>query len=172
MTAPLDIEALLGRLDAADVRYVIIGGFAVIAHGVVRATKDLDVCPDPTPDNLVRFAGLLADLGAQQIGLDELGDGAFPLDPTQPEHLMMGGNFLIETTLGRIDVMQWVPGMDEENAYAELASQAVAGETFGVAVRVASLQHLRRMKRTAGRPRDLEDLAELDAAHGPAEEPT
>lgn len=149
-------------------RYVIIGGFAVIAHGVVRATKDLDVCPDPTPENLVRFAGLLADLEADQIGADELGGQTFSLDPTKPEDLLMGGNFLLETSLGRIDIMQWVPGMDEQNAYAELESQAVSGETFGVAIRVASLEHLRRMKEAAGRPRDLQDLADLDVAHGPA----
>lgn len=71
------------------------------------------------------------------------------------------------TELGRIDLMQWVPGMDEDAAYAELADDAVTGQAFGVAFRVASLRHLRRMKRTAGRPRDLQDLRDLDEAHGP-----
>lgn len=171
MTAPLDVEEWLRRLDDADVEYVIIGGFAVIAHGVVRATKDLDVCPDPDRDNLTRLAGVLADVGARQVGEEDLSSDEFPLDPANPEHLAGGGNFLLDTRIGRLDIMQWVPGMDEDNAFAELAAEAVRGEAFGVAVRVASLPHLRRMKRSAGRPRDLQDLADLDIAHGPGDGP-
>lgn len=167
MAAPLDVEAWLRHLDRAGVEFVIIGGFAVIAHGVVRATKDLDVCPDPDEANLHRLAALLRDLHAQQIGVEELGEDQFPLDPLDPADLARGGNFLLETDLGRLDIMQWVPGMDEDGAYTELAGDAVTGEAFGVTFRVASLQHLRRMKRTAGRPRDLQDLADLEDAHGP-----
>ena len=50
MTAPLDAAELFRRLADARIQYVVIGGFAVIAHGVIRATKDLDVCPTPARD--------------------------------------------------------------------------------------------------------------------------
>lgn len=87
MVAPLDVEAWLHRLNQAGVEFVIIGGFAVIAHGVVRATRDLDVCPNPDAANVQRLAALLRDLHAQQIGVDELGEDQFPLDPLDLQDL-------------------------------------------------------------------------------------
>lgn len=165
MTAPLDVEAWFRRLHEAGIDYVVIGGFAVIAHGVVRATKDLDVVPSPDPENLRRLADLLADLDARQVGQEELGAAEFPLDPTRAEDLAQGGNFLVETALGRLDVMQWVPAFGEDAAYEHLARSAVEGEAFGVVVRVASLADLRTMKRAAGRPQDMADLADLATAH-------
>ena len=61
--------------------------------------------------------------------------------------------------------MQWVPGVDADHAYPVLAADAREAVAFGVPLRVCSLEALRQMKRAAGRPRDLEDLADLDAAH-------
>lgn len=148
---------------------MVIGGFAVIAHGVIRATKDVDVCPSPEPANLRRLAALLRELNARQVGQEELGDGSFPLDPTDPAHLALGGNFLVQTDIGRLDIMQWVSGVDEQDAYGDLVRNAVTGDAFGVRIQVASLADVRRMKRAAGRPRDLQDLKELAIAHGEAE---
>lgn len=165
MTRPLDAAEWFRQLDTAGVAYVVIGGFAVIAHGVIRATKDIDVCPAPDHANLTRLAGLLRQLNARQIGVEEFGAGEFPADPTVADDLAMGGNFLVETDIGRLDIMQWVPGLDED-AYGQLARSAETGQAFGVHIRVASLTDLRRMKRAAGRPQDLQDLADLDAARG------
>lgn len=50
--SPLDVKGLLSALEAAEVRFVVIGGFAVGAHGYPRATKDLDIVPDPDLENL------------------------------------------------------------------------------------------------------------------------
>lgn len=88
-----------------------------------------------------------------------------PLDPTESEHLAQGGNFLVETDIGRVDIMQWLPGIADDHAYPVLAARAVETEAFGVPVRVCSLHHLRQMKRAGGRPLDLQDLEDLDAAH-------
>ncbi len=165
MTRPLDAAEWFRQLDAAGVAYVVIGGFAVIAHGVIRATKDIDVCPAPEPANLARLAGLLRRLNARQVDVEEFGAGEFPADPTVADDLALGGNFLVETDIGRLDIMQWVPGLDED-AYGHLDPSAETAEAFGVSIRVASLTDPRRMKRAAGRPQDLQDLADLDAAHG------
>jgi hypothetical protein len=100
------------------------------------------------------------------VGHDELADDEFPLDPTDPDDLAAGGNFLVETDLGRLDIMQWLRGVDEDEAYRHLAASAITGEAFGVRITVASLADLRRMKRAAGRPRDLQDLRDLADAHG------
>ncbi|HUC07432.1 MAG TPA: hypothetical protein VMR96_05025, partial [Solirubrobacterales bacterium] len=53
---PLEVDELLEVIDAHEVEYVIIGGFAVAAHGHPRATKDVDICPNPKQANLRRLA--------------------------------------------------------------------------------------------------------------------
>lgn len=166
MTAALDAAALFRALHDAGVEHVVVGGFAVIAHGVVRATKDLDVCPDPERANLERLAGLLRDLGARQVGVGDFEEDAFPLDPTVVDDLAKGGNFLVETELGRLDIMQWLAGADSDDVYAWLSEDALAAEVHGVPVRVASLVRLRAMKQAAGRPQDLRDLEDLADGHG------
>ena len=65
MTDALNPEPLLRALHQAEVQHIIIGGFAVNAHGVIRPSRDLDIVPDPDPANLERLAALLADLDAR-----------------------------------------------------------------------------------------------------------
>jgi hypothetical protein len=166
VTEPLDAGALLRRLHEAGVRYVIVGGFAVIAHGVLRATEDLDICPDPEYANLERLAALLGELGVEQVGAGDFATEEFPDDPTRPQELAEGGNFRLVTPLGDLDVMQWIPGIDADHAYPVLANEAVTANLDGIPVSVCSLSHLRAMKQAAGRPRDLRDLEDLAAAHG------
>jgi hypothetical protein len=169
VTPALDIAELLRRLGDAGIDHVLIGGLAVNAHGVIRATQDVDICPDPDPANLRRLASLLHDLGVRQLGVDDAGFQAheMPFDPTKSGDLARGGNFRLETPLGVLDIMQWLPGIDADHAYETLAGDALEAEAFGVKLRVCSLTALREMKRAAGRPRDLQDLADLDAAHPP-----
>lgn len=62
-------DELLVALTRADVRFVIIGGIAVGVHGYVRATKDLDIVPDPDRANLARLAHLLAEINAEHVGV-------------------------------------------------------------------------------------------------------
>lgn len=80
----------------------------------------------------------------------------------------MGGNFCLRTKLGRLDLMQWIAGIDSEDLYATLRSEALTGNLDGVPVSVCGLAHLRSMKSAAGRPQDLEDLRRLgDEPAGP-----
>lgn len=156
-----DPEALFQNLARADVRYVVIGGWAVNAHGHRRFTGDLDICPDPEPENLSRLAGLLASLHAEHLGAGDFDAAEIPGDPTDPESLAEGGNFRVATDHGVLDVMQWVPGIDADHAYEHLAADALEGTVFGAAVRVCSLDALREMKRAADRAIDREDLEAL-----------
>jgi len=165
--APFDAAALFRRLYEAQVRYVVIGGFAVIAHGGQRLTNDLDICPASDRENLVRLATLLRQLDAVQLGVsDDFPAEEFPYDATDVDDLAEGGNFRLATSLGVLDVLQWIPGIGEDAAYSTLASQAIEGHVHGVPVAVCSLEHLRQMKRAADRPRDRQDLADLDEVHG------
>ncbi len=163
MTEVLNPEPLLRALHDASVQHIVIGGFAVNAHGVIRPSKDLHIVPDPDPENLERPAPLLAELDARHVGLGDFEADEFPFDPTRPEDLLAGANFRLETRLGDLDVMQWVAGIDTDPAYAALAADAIEGELDGIRVRVCGLEHLIAMKRAAGRPRDLDDLQRLGA---------
>jgi hypothetical protein len=170
MTGSLDVGALLRQLHDAEIEHILIGGLAVNAWGVIRSTKDIDICPAPASDNLVRLAALLRRLGVKQlgVGIEGFAEVEMPFDPARPEDLAEGGNFRLATPLGVLDIMQWVPGIEDESAYATLAADAEVATAFGIEIRVCSLSALRLMKRAAGRPQDLQDLADLDRAHPPA----
>jgi hypothetical protein len=161
MTDALNPEPLLRALHQAEVQHIIIGGFAVNAHGVIRPSRDLDIVPAPDPANLERLAALLADLDARHVGLGDLQAEEFPFDPTDPKDLQSGANFRLETRLGDLDIMQWIPGIDADPAYGALTSESIEGELEGIPLRVCGLGHLIAMKRAAARPRDLDDLKRL-----------
>jgi hypothetical protein len=156
-------DELLLALRHANVNFVVIGGIAVGVHGYVRATRDLDIVPDPDFDNLTRLASLLREVDSQQVGIGEFSPDEFPYDPTDPEQLARGANFRLETRLGPLDIMQWVAGIEEDPAYQALAREALAVPFRGGQVLVCGLDHLLAMKRAAGREQDLIDLRELDA---------
>lgn len=156
-------DELLLALTRARVAFIVIGGVAVGVHGFVRATRDLDVVPDPDPENLERLARVLRQLDARHVGEGDFESDEFPVDPTDPTQLAGGANFRLETSRGELDVMQWVSGIDADPAYAGLAPAAMIVSFRGTQIRVCSLEHLRAMKRAAGRPQDLEDLRRLDA---------
>lgn len=161
-----DPAALFRRLHGAGVRYVVVGGFAVIAHGVQRSTKDLDICPEPDPANLARLASLLAELDVRHADAGDFAQEEFPYDPTDPAQLAEGGNFRLETSLGSLDPMRWISGIPGDLAFPALARDALTADVNGVPVTVCSHAHLVAMKEAAGRDEDLVDLKRLRAARG------
>ena len=160
-------DELLLALREAQVRFVVIGGIAVGVHGYVRATKDLDIVPDPEPENLARLSRLLRGLDAEHVGVGDFAAEEFPYDPTDPEQLAQGANFRLETRLGPLDIMQWVSGIEQNPAYAALAREAISVDFRGGPLPVCGLAHLLAMKRAAGREQDLQDLRELGLAQPP-----
>jgi len=138
------------------VRYVVVGGLAVAAHGVVRATRDLDLVAESAPENLGRLAEVLTALGGRHPITDDRLTGA---DLARP------ASFKVTTRHGDVQLLNRLPGVPP---YAALADEQLLVELAPDAVApVSSLRHLRAMKRAAGRPRDGVDLAELDELHGP-----
>lgn len=156
ISEPFRLQALLARLVGADVRFVLVGGLAVGAWGYVRGTKDVDVVPDPSTENLERLAELLRELG----GRVEVGDGHLTADSISI-FLRTGDRTLVATELGPVDVLQGLPQIP---SFATLDAQAKEVEIGGLRVRVCSLEHLLEMKRSSERPRDRDDLESLEAA--------
>ena len=161
VSAP-SFDELLIRLVRADVRFVLIGGLALGSWGVIRGTKDCDIVPDPAHENLTRLAELAAELG----GHVQLGDSLLGSERSIAALLAGEERALISTRLGDLDVVQGLEGVP---AYGELRTRAIDVELSGVTIAICALDDLRRMKRAAGRPRDLVDLDDLDAAQpGPS----
>ena len=153
-TQRFEPEIVVEALNAAGVRYVVVGGLAVGAHGVVRATRDLDLVPDPTPANMESLAATLRRLGAHHPVADVLTGDALGRPVSMKLH----------TRAGEIHVLNRMPGTAP---FDELARDALVIELEpGVSAPVCSLRHLRQMKRASTRPRDAVDLAELDELHG------
>lgn len=150
-------DELLRRLAEADVEFVIVGGLALNAWGVVRGTKDVDVVVAPETENLKRVAGVAVACG----GHVQRGEALLGSTVSIASALASGEQVAIETDLGRLDVVQ---GLDGVPSYADLRSRAGEAEIFGVTVAVCSIQDLKAMKQAAGRTRDLADLEDLDAA--------
>jgi len=129
-----------------DVKYLVIGGIAAVLHGVPRATFDLDILIEATPENAARFLAALEQAGfatATMVSADEL----------------LAREITIFRDRVRIDVQTRTPGIDFASAW-----QRRQPMTFqGVTLLVLSKEDLIASKRAAGRPRDLEDLKVLEA---------
>jgi predicted nucleotidyltransferase len=151
-------DELLRRLVAADIEFVIVGGLAVGAWGVVRGTKDVDVVISPEPENLRR----VADVAVSANGHVHRGEALLGTPISIASALSSGDQVAIETDLGRLDVVQGLEGVP---SYQELRSRATQAEILGVKVAVCSVEDLKAMKRVAGRTRDLADLEDLEAAN-------
>lgn len=145
MGANPDFVDLFKAFNAADVRYVLVGGYAVIFHTEPRYTKDIDVWIDPTRENAARAFRALAEFGAPL-------DGITIADLSDPHMIYQVG-----MEPNRIDIIMGVPGLEFAAAHA----RSVASSYGGQPIRVLALEDLVKAKRAAGRSQDLLDLERL-----------
>lgn len=150
-------DELLRRLAEAGAEFVLIGGLALNAWGVVRGTKDVDVVVAPDAANLELVARVAVAAG----GRVQKGDALLGTPVSIAAELASGEQVAIETDLGRLDVVQGLEGVP---SYEELRSRASEAEILGASIAVCSAEDLRAMKRAAGRTRDIADLEDLEAA--------
>jgi hypothetical protein len=148
---------VLRVLSEHKVEFVLIGGVAVAMHGYVRGTNGIDIVPAPNPENLTRLWNELLELEATPA--EEM-----PIELSL-EALIGGGNWAIDTRLGRLDVVQRVEGIE---GYDELRANAerVDEPSIGRPIWVAGLDNLISMKEATGRDIDRIDITALRMAQG------
>lgn len=145
-----DFAEMLGALSEAHAEFLVIGAHAVAVHATPRATGDLDLWVRPTRENAERVWAALESFGA-------------PLHELTLEDLVADDVvFQIGIAPGRIDILTGAIGIDFDDAW----QRRVVVELWGRQVPVIGREDLILTKRAAGRPRDLADIADLEASRG------
>lgn len=139
------LQKVFASFEKNDVRYVIIGGIAVVLHGVPRLTLDLDILIEPTPENAERLLKALLDAGFVTAGLTTSAQ-------------LLENEITVFDDVERIDVQTRTPGI----AFADAWNRHELFHIQDMAVRVISRADLIASKRAAGRPVDIEDVRALE----------
>jgi len=155
MIGPTDFEGLLRALLAGRVEFVLVGGLAATVHGSARSTFDIDIVYRRTPENLRRLVDALGPLAPYPRGAPP--GLPFRFDQATLER---GLNFTLETALGGIDLLGEITG---GGRYEDLDPRSQSIKLFGYECRSVTLETLIALKRAAGRPKDIEVLAELES---------
>lgn len=149
-----ELDVAVAAMVKAGARFVVVGGFAVIANRYVRATEDIDFLVPDAADNDRRVLAALRALDGVRYRDSEL---------LRDEHLAGQTHLRATTSAGVIDVMRGgLPPLDFET----VAERAMSANFGGVEFLIAGLSSIVGFKRLAGRPRDRNDLEELAEVHG------
>ena len=146
MTLHPEFKEFAVSLNENEVRYMVVGGYAVAFHGHPRYTKDLDVWVEREPGNVARLLSALREFGFGSLGLSAE-------DFLEPDQIIQLG-----FPPNRIDLLTDLEGVDFGQAYAGI----VAANVEGIPVYFIGLEDLKRNKRAVGRHQDLADLERLE----------
>src|SRR5690554_5023369 len=142
-----DFRSFLTCLNKHKVRYILVGGFSVILHGYPRTTGDMDIWVDRTKANYLRIRKAFDDFGMPVFDMSEVN--------------FLNHPFWDVFTYGRppvaIDIMINVKGLNFEKSYKNV----VLFEDEGLKIKTIHLNDLIIAKKSAGRPKDLDDLQNL-----------
>lgn len=142
MLLPTEFRRLLSALASKSVEYLVVGGYAVIYHGYVRTTGDLDIWVALNPENAGRLESAIRSLGFNPPGL------------AAAWFLQKGSVLRIGQTPLRFDIINDVDGV----TFAECYARRVIANLDGVEANVIGLADLKVNKRASGRNKDLADL--------------
>ena len=142
-----DYKEMLQCLAAEGVRFLLVGAYAMAAHGYPRATMDIDIWVMPSPDNAAATLKALRRFGAALHGLS--------VDDLQEDDTI----FQIGVAPRRIDMITGASGLQFEEAF----TRSVKIDIDGIEVHIPSVDDLIRNKRASGRTKDLADAEALEA---------
>ncbi len=146
---PLDLEKLIENLDKSNIKYILIGGMAAIAHGAPVFTFDLDIVHERSDDNLEKIKDLLISLDAYQRRPDDL-----KLKPDF-DALRGTGHMLLSTQFGPMDILG---AIEKGLGYDELIDNVIEIEFHGFKIHVLDLETLIELKKESTRPEDQHRL--------------
>lgn len=150
-----NFREILPLLVRHDIRFIVIGGGAAVAYGLARSTYDVDVVYARDAENIQKLAAVLQPHQPYLRGAPP----GLPFRWDEPT-IRAGLNFTLTTALGDLDLLGEVSG---GGRYEQLLPFTQELSAFGVRCRFVTLEKLIQLKRAAGRPRDLEVIAELQA---------
>ena len=154
-------ENVFRALQQNNIRYAVAGGVALVLHGVVRFTADLDLLVDLEQENLGRFLQAMTGLGYRPRNPVKTGE---LLDPAIRESWKREKGMVVFSFIDPSQPMAMVNVFIEEQIpFREVMQEIVLMEARGITIRVVSLKHLKRLKRSAGRPQDLADIEAIEA---------
>ena len=140
-----DFREFVALLNAHNVRYLLIGGYAVAFHGHPRYTKDLDIWIEVSAENAEAILRVLEDFGFGAVGL------------SKTDFETSGHTIQLGYPPNRIDLLTMADGVDFSECYAARNEMVVDGTEISV----INLDHLRQNKAASGRHQDLADLENL-----------
>ncbi len=150
-----DFRGLLCALLEAQVDFIVVGGVACNVHGSARATFDVDVVYSRASGNVDRLVSALTPISPYLRGAPP--GLPFSFDA---KTIKAGLNFTLITSLGDLDLLGEIAG---GGTYEQLLETTVEVELFGFPCLCVTLEKLIHLKRSAGRVKDLEVIAELEA---------
>lgn len=155
-----DVAIIISTLNDADVRYLVVGGLAVVVHGYVRFTDDIDLVVQLDSENVRRAMNVLQGLGYRPLVPVDAAEFA---DAAKRERWRTEKNMKVfqltnsERPDTRVDLFVYEP-FDFDDAYRRAPRELI----FGSRAPIVPLAELLDMKRAAGRPKDLGDIGELE----------
>jgi len=162
------IERVLGALNAADVRYVVVGGVAVVLHGYLRTTADLDLVIQLDSENVRRAIRALESIGYRSrlpVSAEQLADADARRSWIEDKGMVVFSLWSEHDPFLGVDLFVEEP-FDFDAVHARAVRVRLERETIVVVAR----EDLIRLKEQAGRPRDVEDVTALRALAEPPEE--
>jgi predicted nucleotidyltransferase len=150
-----DFRRLLETLVSGGVDFILVGGVAATVHGSTRLTTDVDVVYSRARDNLERIVRALSPLNPYLRGAP----AGLPFQ-WDVETLRRGLNFTLTTSFGALDLIGHITG---GGTYEDVLPHTSEIELFDLTCRCLDVETLIAVKRAAGRPKDFEAIAELEA---------
>jgi predicted nucleotidyltransferase len=140
-----DYKDILVSLLSEGAEFILVGAYALAAHGFPRATMDIDIWINPSPENAVHVYSALGKFGApiEQISVNDL---------TEDDTI-----FQIGVAPRRIDILTNITGVDFEEAMKD----AIKVDIEGITINILSTDHLIKNKLATGRPKDIDDVENL-----------
>jgi predicted nucleotidyltransferase len=141
-----DFREFIQSLNDSQVRYLVVGGYAVALHGYPRYTKDIDIWIELAPANASRIVRALEQFGFGSLGL------------TEQDFLEADTIIQLGYPPRRIDLLTTLPGVDFEQCFAA----KIMVEMDGILINFIDLESLKKNKRATGRAQDIADIENLD----------